>query len=195
MDTWQLSCTSVTTGRSYAAFTFSRIWYSKVERLDTEETKGLILFCQTFRPCSRPGPRKDFDDVRFALSKLDLNTRGTPSLPWREKKTGLVSPKSKQKYGDWLFTWLWWLWCVWPSSWHVPLIQSHWAQLTRRMVEQPGTRIRGVSSRIYDVFSCDHAASIIHSYDDKPRTWYEPRKAILLSSKRQKHSTQKEISL
>lgn len=28
-----------------------------------------------------PGPRKDFADVRLALSKLDLKTSGKPNLP------------------------------------------------------------------------------------------------------------------
>jgi hypothetical protein len=27
-----------------------------------------------------PGPRNDFEDVRLALSKLDLKTRGNPTL-------------------------------------------------------------------------------------------------------------------
>lgn len=27
-----------------------------------------------------PGPRNDLDDVRLALSKLDLNTSGKPNL-------------------------------------------------------------------------------------------------------------------
>ena len=32
----------------------------------------------TLRPSSTPGPRNDLALVRFALSKLDLNTSGTP---------------------------------------------------------------------------------------------------------------------
>jgi len=34
----------------------------------------------TFNPSAIPGPRNDFDDVRLALSKLDLKTNGIPTL-------------------------------------------------------------------------------------------------------------------
>lgn len=40
----------------------------------------------TFKPSSKPGPRNDFEDVRLALSKLDLKTRGNPTLQdWKTK--------------------------------------------------------------------------------------------------------------
>lgn len=35
---------------------------------------------ETFKPSTMPGPRKDFADVRLALSKLDLKTSGKPNL-------------------------------------------------------------------------------------------------------------------
>lgn len=35
---------------------------------------------RTFKPSAIPGPRNDFDDVLLALSKLDLKTKGNPSL-------------------------------------------------------------------------------------------------------------------
>ena len=54
---WHASCTSVTIGTSNVVFAARRI----------------------FNPSSIPGPRNDLADVRFALSKLDLNTSGIPT--------------------------------------------------------------------------------------------------------------------
>ena len=34
----------------------------------------------TLRPSAMPGPRKDLEEVRLALSKLDLKTSGNPTL-------------------------------------------------------------------------------------------------------------------
>lgn len=39
----------------------------------------------TFKPSAKPGPRKDFDDVLLALSKLDLKISGSPSLEVKGK--------------------------------------------------------------------------------------------------------------
>jgi hypothetical protein len=51
------SCTSVSTGRPNCRFTSLK----------------------TFKPASRPGPRKLVPEVRLALSKLDLKMKGMPS--------------------------------------------------------------------------------------------------------------------
>lgn len=45
----------------------------KREKEDTE-------IAITFKPSTKPGPRNDLEDVRLALSKLDLKTSGRPSL-------------------------------------------------------------------------------------------------------------------
>lgn len=40
----------------------------------------------TFKPSAIPGPRNDLEEVRLALSKLDLKTNGNPSLQKLQKK-------------------------------------------------------------------------------------------------------------
>lgn len=47
-----------------------------------------VIATSTFKPSVMPGPRNDFEDVRLALSKLDLKTRGTPTLQdWKTKSS------------------------------------------------------------------------------------------------------------
>lgn len=48
---------------------------------ETEKQSQLRI---TFNPSAKPGPRNDLDDVRLALSKLDLKTNGKPSLEGRK---------------------------------------------------------------------------------------------------------------
>lgn len=50
----------------------------KTSKTPTHENK--IITSQTCKPSIMPGPRNDFEDVRLALSKLDLKTRGNPTL-------------------------------------------------------------------------------------------------------------------
>src|SRR5438105_126620 len=57
VDTSSSVCTSVSTGTPTALRTFARI----------------------SSPCSMPGPRYDFPELRFALSYDDLKTKGMPS--------------------------------------------------------------------------------------------------------------------
>lgn len=82
----------MTTGTLKVVFTASRTFIRRVRKRQWREaggaaaggTAGQETSCkgeqQTLRPSSMPGPRKDVALVRFALSKLDLNTYSMPSL-------------------------------------------------------------------------------------------------------------------
>ena len=52
----------------------------KIQNLKKSMHENKIITSQTFKPSIMPGPRNDFVDVRLALSKLDLKTRGSPTL-------------------------------------------------------------------------------------------------------------------
>lgn len=54
-----------------------------------------VITTSTFKPSVMPGPRNDFDDVRLALSKLDLKTRGTPTLQVQKTKSSTYQESTR----------------------------------------------------------------------------------------------------